>query len=187
MAFIQPTSYFTSTAKHHISIVPIDANLDIVNNPIMIWQGVNAGTIINAIVMYASAAFTDGTNPIKYSLEVHTQDIQAPVTTDTRLITNLSLSQIDAGAVNAYSEFVFGYQALLPLRAIVKKAAASASIADDARMGEEKYDLVIRSNAKATQSGNLYVIILSFQDFGPSFHEGTTGSCCSTGFTPSSN
>lgn len=187
MAFIQPTSYFSDTARHHVSIHPIDSTSEIVTTPIMIWEGLNANTVINAVVMIADTAFTDGTNPIKYSLEVHTQDIQVPVTTDTRLITNLGLAQVNAGAINAYTYFDLGFQAMLPLRAIVKHALGTASVADDARFGQEKYDLVIRSSAKASQAGNLFVNILSFQLFGPTFVQGTTGSCCSTGFTPSSN
>lgn len=185
--FIKSTVYYSGPAMHHISMVPITPTLDIATYPIMIWQGINANTVVNAIVVVCDTAFTDGTDPLKFSVEVHTQDIQVPVTLDTRLITNLGTAPITAGAADAYTYPDLGRQLMIPIRGIVKKALGSPSTLADARLGDETYDLVLRSNAKATQSGNMLVNVLSFQLYGPQFVEGADGSCCTTGFTPSSN
>lgn len=185
--FIKSTVYFSGPAMHRISMVPITPTLDIASYPIMIWQGINANTIVNAVVIISDAAFTDGTDPLKYSLEIHTQDTQAPVTTDTRLITNLGVAPVTAGAADAYTYFDLGRQLMIPVKGLVKKALGSPSTLADARLGDETYDLVIRSNAKARQSGNMFINILAFQVNGPTFVEGADGSCCTTGYTPSSN
>lgn len=185
--FIQTTKFFSGPMRIRDSYVDIDPSLDIAANPILIWQGLNKQSVVDAIVLIGDTAFTDGTNALKYSAEIYSQDIQVPLTTGLRLINNLGITTVTAGAVNAYTYPDLGTQSMIPLRGLVKKSPESPSSMADARLGLESYDLAIRANAKAAQSGRLYIRVLSYQLDGPEFREGADGTCCVVGFTPSSN
>lgn len=188
MAYIKTSMNTATPARHTMVEIPISTSLDWALNPVMLYQGAGPLTAVSAIALISEVAITNGLTAVTYTVEIHTQNVQNPVTADTKLITNVMAAPLSAGLADVYQALDWGRHGFLPIRAIVPKAAVSPSIQQDAEWGTERYDIVLRASAKPAQtSGTLYVRLLHFDYIEGDFTPGTTASCCTIGFTPSNN
>lgn len=188
MAYLQTSRWISTPALHALIEAPLETEFDWSVDPIMLFKGVTGITAIDSIALMSTVALTDGTNPLSFTVELHTTNTLAPVTAETKLLDNVMPAPLTAVTADSYRAVDWGRHAFMPVIALAPKSASSPSLQADIMAGHNIYDVVLRSNAKAAQTlGVVYIRVLYYQYIDGNFAPGAKPSCCVVGYTPATN